>query len=83
MAAIAASIARSRDNVRASNFLDLDHLRDEFGMVREVRVHDDDKIAGCVLHAVDVGGAKAEFTGSRLEDYVGCGVEFLELFGDL
>ena len=51
-------------------------------MVREVGVHDDDEVAGCVLQAVDVGGSESEFTSAGADlDALG-GVDLLELGGD-
>ena len=50
-------------------------------MVREIRVHDYDKVTGCVLQAVDVCGAEAELPRSRVEFYAGA-IGFDELFGD-
>ena len=51
-------------------------------MVREVGVHDDDEVTGCVLQAVDVGGSESEFTSAGADlDALG-GVDLLELGGD-
>lgn len=50
-------------------------------MVGEVGVHDDDKVAGDELQAVDVGRSEAKLAGSGLEDDVG-GVGLDELEGD-
>jgi hypothetical protein len=50
-------------------------------VVGEVGVHDDDKVSGRELQAVDVGGAQAEFAGARADlDALG-GVGFLQLGG--
>jgi len=51
--------------------------------MREVGVHDDDKVACDGLQAVDVGGAEPEFAGSRAQDYVVGAEGFLEGFGAL
>lgn len=51
-------------------------------MVAEVGVHDDDKVAGDELQAVDVGRSEAQLAGARLEDDVG-GVGLDELVGDI
>jgi hypothetical protein len=50
--------------------------------VAEVGVHDDDKVAGDELQAVDVGRSEAQLAGARLEDDVG-GVGLDELVGDI
>ena len=60
----------------------MDHVGDEFGVVAEVGVHDDDVGARGVLEAVDVGGAEAEFAGAGLEDDVFWVVGVLELADD-
>lgn len=51
-------------------------------MVREVGVHDNDKVSGCELHSMDVRGSKAELAGARFEDDVVGSVGFDELLGD-
>lgn len=51
-------------------------------MVGEIRVHDDDKVAGCKLQAVDVGGAEAEFASACADLNAFWGVGFLKLGGD-
>ena len=51
-------------------------------MVGEVGVHDDDIGAAGELEAMNVGGAEAKFTGSRLQSDAFGGVELLELFGN-
>lgn len=45
-------------------------------MVREIRVHDDDEVAGCELQAVDVGRSEAEFAAAGVEFYFGGPVGF-------
>lgn len=50
-------------------------------MVREIGVHDDDKVARNELQTVHVGGAQTEFAGARLEDDMLCAEGFLEFFG--
>ena len=51
-------------------------------MVREVGVHDDHKITGCIVQAMHVGGAETEFARPGFQDDVGRRVGFLELLGD-
>jgi hypothetical protein len=58
-----------------------DHLRDEFGVVREVGVHDYYVVAGAELQTVDVGGSEAELACARVEVDM-WGVDFGELLGD-
>jgi hypothetical protein len=60
--AIHASVARvprARDDVVVLLLLHADHVRDEFGVMREVGVHDDDVVARRILQAVDVRGAES------------------------
>ena len=51
-------------------------------MVREIRVHYDDKRARSVFQPMHVGGTETELAGSGFEDDVGRVVEVLELLGD-
>jgi hypothetical protein len=51
-------------------------------MVREIRVHDDDKVARCELQAMDVGGAETQFAGARADLDTCAAVGFLELGRD-
>lgn len=51
-------------------------------MVAEVRVHDDDEVAGRKLQAVHVGGTEAELAGARLEEDARGAVGALELARD-
>jgi hypothetical protein len=62
--------------------LEGDHLREKFGVVREVGVHDDHVVAGRVLQAVHVGCSQAEFTGARVQFDVQGADGGDELFGD-
>jgi hypothetical protein len=50
-------------------------------VVREVGVHDDDKVAGDELETVDVGCSEAEFASAGLEENVG-GVDLDKLLGN-
>lgn len=75
-------VACARHNVVVVLLLQCDHLRNEFGVVAEVGIHDDDVVTFGELQAVDVGSAEAELAGARLEDNVGC-VCFDKLLGDI
>lgn len=66
------SVARARDNVGIGLFLDLDEFRDKFRMVREISIHNDDKVPGDKLQAVDISRAETQFARAWLEDNVGC-----------
>lgn len=80
--AAVAGVAGAGDNVVVGRLLQGDHLGDELGVVGEVGVHDDDKVAGDELEAVDVGRAETKLAGAGLEDDVrGIGLD--ELVGDL
>lgn len=80
--AAVARVARARDDVVVGRLLERNHLRDEFRVVREVGVHDDDKVARDKLEAVHVGRAETELARAGLEDDVR-GVGLDELVGDL
>lgn len=54
-----AGIAGTGHNGVIRNLLGCDHAGDELGVVRKVCVHDDDKGAGGVFEAMDVGGTQA------------------------
>lgn len=56
-------------------------MRDELGVVREVGVHDDDKVARNELEAVHVGGSETELACSRLQLDMGS-IGFDELVRD-
>lgn len=62
--------------------MDADHVGDEFGVVAEIGVHDDDEVPGRELQTVDVGSAETEFAGACAELDSAGGVGFLELEGD-
>lgn len=79
--AAVAGVAGARDDVVVALLLAGDHLGDELGVVGEVGVHDDDKVAGDELQAVDVGGSQAQLAGAGFEDDVR-GVGLDELVGD-
>lgn len=51
-------------------------------MMREVGVHDDDRIARCVFQAVHVRRAQAQLPRARFQDDAGGAVEVLQLLGD-
>jgi hypothetical protein len=59
-----------------------DHLGQEFGVVREVGVHDYDIVSRRVFEAVDVGRSQAEFAGARMQFDVQGSDGGDELFGD-
>lgn len=64
--AAVASVAGAGHDVVVSFLLESDHLRQEFGVVAEVGVHDDDIVSRRELQAVDVGRAETEFACSRV-----------------
>lgn len=76
-----AGIARARDDVVVALLLQGNHLRDEFRVVAEVGVHDDDKVARHKLQAMHVGRSQAQLSGPSLEHDVGS-VGRDELVGD-
>lgn len=46
-----------------------------------VRIHDDDKVAGRVLHPVDVGSAQSQFRWPRLQNDPLLAVDLLQILG--
>ena len=74
-------VPRPRDDIVVGRLLQSDHLGDEFRVVAEIGVHDDDKVARTEVEAVDVSGAETELASARLEEDVG-GVGFDKLVGD-
>lgn len=46
-----------------------------------VRIHDDDKVAGRVLHPVDVGSAQSQFRWTRLQNDPLLAVDLLQILG--
>ncbi|KAL5357815.1 hypothetical protein BJX96DRAFT_163329 [Aspergillus floccosus] len=80
--AIVAGVPRAADDVGVRLLLDANHLRDEFGVVAKVGVHDDDVVASGELESMDVGGAQAQLARARSQvDMLGS-PELLELLRD-
>lgn len=65
--AAVAGVARARDDVVVPLGLQLDHARDEFRVVREVGVHDDDEVARRELQAVHVRRPQPQLARPRLQ----------------
>jgi hypothetical protein len=79
--AAVASISRTRDDVVVLLLLHTNHVGNEFGVVREVGVHDDNIVSCRELQAVDVGGSESQLACAGADlDLLG-GVCFLELCG--
>lgn len=77
-----ACVASPGDNVGVGLLLDLDHLRNELGVVAEISVHDYHKVAIAMVQAMNVGGTQTELSLAGLQVDVFGAVESLKLLGD-
>lgn len=79
----AVCISGSSHNVCLGLLLDSDHLGDEFGVVAEIGVHDNNEVAGGVFQTMNIGRSQTKLTLTGFEDNVFRAIELLELLRDL
>lgn len=66
------SIPGTGNDIIVALLLLLDELGDGVRMMRKVGIHDDDKVAGSELHAVNICSSESELSGTRVKlDLVG------------